>query len=1610
MHKASLKNFICATTLFSFAFSVLPQPAAAYNLAPESFGEMYRLARIGDVESLRAAVYRGLNIDSVNADGDTGLCIAAKRHDVYAYNAFRAAGANPNHPCVQNISDYEDFVNSSRTVPTTATSRSAYSKMGKEVYSISPKVWWWVGGIALAGGATAIALGAGGGGGGSKKKKEDPVDPVDPTEPAYSLGALAGKSATIKKSTTGQVINKTDITSKNGHTQKIADIKLNSDVLHNTKYLDVVLKAHKGGYYINDTDTVLKISDGVAAMVAVDKSYVTNRGYINNTSSNASIGMIASENSVATNSGAGIILQNSSSNGIGLNFSGKNDTDTVIGMYADTNSTLINNGDIKGTAIEASESSTDTQSTEQTNNASAGVSANVGSIIGMEAMIINVGKKLNENTSRLINMTNGKISLSSGDGGTETTIKTNLIGMASFLNNNFLNGSYDINRAENVSLTNNGEISLSYSGEYIPSSQDTLRKGTGGIIGIRADANSTAVNNANIYITLNENNSGSNIDATAGMQSVHLADLTNNGNISIVTSAGNQRINYGMMSVEGSGTVSGLYSNPNKKQTLNNEGIINIQASNSYGIASFNGGVINNTNVITLGKPNTTTQYSNNIGIYGYGKTLQTQISNTGTINVFSYDSFAMVNDFAGATELKNNGIINIYDSAANSNVFGGSYSVAGNEASINYYITKTGTATEPGTADDPFSNYQPNIQQSVITSRSPTSSSSSSSTERIYNAQNATINIFGSSFTSGLSLQTEQAKAENKGVINLNAYTYDTESDSVAMYAYADANNFSTLLNSGEINTNSYMSAAMASDSAYNAAVINSGTINTQKDYSLGLYASQKSVLTNEQSGTINIKGSNSVAIYTNGNSNITNKGTITMGTIPLPLTNSFAIFSKGSSNTITNTGIINFHANSLPTSTSMFIYSSGDNTKIQNSGTMTMYGTVSDSKTYGIYAGGENNRIVNEGNIVGVQYGIFSSGSNVNIVNQHKIEVVAGAGIHTTGTNAIIVNNSNIKASSGKGIMVENSADITNNGTINSYSDGIYASEGGVSITNNGTIKSSAIGISAVADSSVGAPTTITNSAAATIDTTTGTHGIYVVVKDSQATLTIRNDGAINAADYPIFIYREYQLPNPVPADFEANISVIGTHPEHHDEYLPNNNLTSTGLVRPRLTMLNNGLLRSSSPINFDSNDDISYAIGRNGVYEAPELSGTIIATSDLVTEGFESSYVSENAFIGENLGLNVLSDSYLFTASLQSSGLQSNNLVMTMQSFDKVVDNKKTASYLKLNYKNHNNEEFFNLLKTAAYKKQFDSYLNRELAANILPNMIFQTLQTERTLSALVNDDLISPLDNNDRLRFNFTAYQNQAGAKKELSGYKDKVLSAYTFKDSQVGTHSRFGFGLSATRVDSDYKQNATRYNNSLQFFIPVTFGNNSLAALIKPKAGFERGHYRRHDVTDHHKANTQNYIYGFDSLAKKSFDAKFITIEPSIGFNLTGLYAKGIKESGKGIKTKDENIVSAQSLIGLELAKKFNINSQNSLTLSTGGRYFHEFGKKPRLSATLKDCDGYYDLVDKRRQKDFGIVDLRAVYEYKKLSASTSFVLPIEQKQNPYFMFNLGYNF
>ena len=647
------------TVVSAAAFCLASSPAVKAGLPPISLAQMYSYASSGNVRALRAAVQRGLNIDSVDRFGNTSLCHAILQNNCTAYNAFRSAGANPRSPCIQNIPtrQYDNFMDQSCAAAITDTPRQAYNKFNEGEFIIAKRTWI-IGGILLAGGLVAILAGGGGGGGGSHYYFVPYTEPDDSlakfagtkspntpeSSPYKAIKYFADNNQTIVNKVEGSetndfsISNNSSIKVKNDEgteeDKKLVDIiDLNGNILDYAAYLQVGMKARNNSSVINGTAEdganapMITLGDATVGMAADDKSLALNYGTIKVLAQNGTLGMAAGNHSTATNQNGNINLQ----------FKGFNDTDSIIGMYADTYSSIINNGSITGNTIDVSgttgagsgSSSGSGTGSDTGDTGDAGdtteATANAGTIIGMEVRTVNeVSYPDRVDPSMASNNANITLNAQSDS----AAIRTSLIGMGGYLDKDFLDGTKLIRRASSLYLFNgvNGEISLNYtltgSGTYAPDA-NTLLKGNGGIIGMRADAKTYAINKGKINLKLS-----SGVDnAGAGMQAVHGGSISNENEISVIGGKGNS----GMLSVRGQGSNAEIDS---LLPTLTNTstGKIVVDSEDGFGMASFNGGTVTNNGSITMKSKSTGMRTNNGILTNGTNATITLENNGSGMV------------------------------------------------------------------------------------------------------------------------------------------------------------------------------------------------------------------------------------------------------------------------------------------------------------------------------------------------------------------------------------------------------------------------------------------------------------------------------------------------------------------------------------------------------------------------------------------------------------------------------------------------------------------------------------------------------------------------------------------------------------------------------------------------------------------------------------------------------------------------------------------------------------------------------------------------------------------------------------------------------------------
>lgn len=1031
----SFKSIVTYLTIVSFYIATTLSAFAA-PLPPISLAQMYSLASQGNVRALRAAVQRGMNIDATDRYGNTGLCHSIYQNNYTAYNAFHASGANPRHPCIQNIppQQYDYFMASSRATPITATPRDAYKEFADGEFVFSTTTWV-IGGLLLAGGIAAIAL-SGGGGGKKHHYYFPPNDSFTPTDD--SLGAFVGTETpsapenspyTPVKITNGE--NDSNFTLSNDSQIKVGDetknlvdvINLNDSVLDYTKYIQVGMKAVDGNQVVNgkipltgtEVGATITLQNNTAGMVALHNSNAINNNTLKIIARNGTLGMIASDKSLVRNNG-----------NIDIAFQGTTATDQVDGMYADTSSTAINDGKITGNAA---------------------VDSVAGTLIGMQGRLINqVQNPAGTIPTQLIN--NGNISLSAA-ATPDKTISTSLVGMGSFLEKAFLEGTKLLRRTGFIEITNaaNGVIDLNVnlgdSGTY-DSTQSNLLNGTGGIVGIRSDAHTTATNNGAIRLTIAPESTNNITNSHAGMLSVHGGTIVNNKEITVTGGIGG----YGMLGVRGEGTNS-EFNTLNPTIVNSESGTISVNSTDGFGMATRHGGTVVNKGTIKMLAKGTGLQINAGTGTNsgtitlsngGDGMTIRQNVTTeAGTANNAS--SAKIQNTETGVIDIKyangSNGMF-IEDGTAENN---GSIKINGTDSTTteaSYGIhAQNGTMLNTGSID-----------MDVILSGDADSYGMYG--ENSASATNAATGKI--TFTrKGTGMYTTQGTNTNHGQIVMNGI------GSTGMASESGA-----VLNG---KTGSIQLVSGTGIKSTSGSVTNQGSINiSQGEDSVGISSGSNAV--NDKDATIQITGANSTGISVEENATAVNRGTITLTSTQNSKENYGMISAGGERAQIDNDGIINLNGYDYAASKEVgYGMSIGDGRANNNN-------TININRMYGYGMASTEGTLTNNGtiNLTNGGYGIMGeSGESFNnkdatititgtpnmqnsygmsmqdgtAKNFGQIDVTGGSvnsktyGISVNGGNGLNHGLINMHSDNAFGLFDEGDGEITNvaGGTINLY-----------------------------------------------------------------------------------------------------------------------------------------------------------------------------------------------------------------------------------------------------------------------------------------------------------------------------------------------------------------------------------------------------------------------------------------------------------------------------------------------------------------------------------------------------------------------------------------------
>ena len=353
---------------------------------------------------------------------------------------------------------------------------------------------------------------------------------------------------------------------------------------------------------------------------------------------------------------------------------------------------------------------------------------------------------------------------------------------------------------------------------------------------------------------------------------------------------------------------------------------------------------------------------------------------------------------------------------------------------------------------------------------------------------------------------------------------------------------------------------------------------------------------------------------------------------------------------------------------------------------------------------------------------------------------------------------------------------------------------------------------------------------------------------------------------------------------------------------------------------------------------------------------ISGDLAMNNNVVENGFDTTYKVKDMVQAEDVsGLNLISQSALFDAKL----VNDTDAVMTMKSFDAVVDNKSLAGFLAKNYKAENNEVFFAMLKGKESVSGLNSALNDISGQKMFNRMAFEDFNMMRELNFDMNNNIFNTTENH--------FYIGGDVAPLHIDG-NGTTSSRYALLNNVEGRRS-VGFGVAFTDLNSsDRKGDNSRDETMFQASMPMGYKMNGFNFITAPRFGYAYGTYDRKGYKGENVDGTvEKHLFGVMNEVRYPLELAGWKVAPTAELNMLSYHIKGHEEhSDYALNIKSQTMYSVESGLGVTAGKDIKLGKEAQLSFNSGIGLYHEFGDPYRLKLGVEGMDGSF-----RLQNDHG---------------------------------------
>ena len=347
-----------------------------------------------------------------------------------------------------------------------------------------------------------------------------------------------------------------------------------------------------------------------------------------------------------------------------------------------------------------------------------------------------------------------------------------------------------------------------------------------------------------------------------------------------------------------------------------------------------------------------------------------------------------------------------------------------------------------------------------------------------------------------------------------------------------------------------------------------------------------------------------------------------------------------------------------------------------------------------------------------------------------------------------------------------------------------------------------------------------------------------------------------------------------------------------------------------------------------------------------------------------------------------MNLISQSAMFEASLENG----TDAVMTMKSFDEVINNKSFADFLEKNYALENNENFFSNIKSIEDVTSLNKTLDQMFGKNMFSRFAFEDLMLMRELNFDINNTLFNSKEEYMSIGGNTNSFA--------FSGNSRYSLTSNNFGNYSVGLSIAFS-DINSDDGNDENLRSETMYNIST----PVGYYIKGLEFITTPRIGYAYGTYNRNGFNNqNYEGTVKKQMFALMNETRYPFEFGGWKIAPSAEFNLINYHISGDETDKEySLKIKSQNNYSVEAGIGLYASKENELTKDTSIKFNAGVSIYHEFADPYKMKLGMEGMSGSFTLRDETHSDNRAVVQSKFEFKHNNMSLIGNIASYIDRK-------------